>query len=126
MLKPRALHPGARIAVVSPSSPFAREEFDRGVHELRRLGFEPVWDASVFERTGYVSGAASVRAGAFLRAWRDPTIAAVIAARGGYGSVHLLPFLEAAALRETPKPFIGYSDTTSLLTWLTLGCGITA
>jgi muramoyltetrapeptide carboxypeptidase len=126
MLKPRALHPGDRIAVVSPASPFAREEFDRGVHEIRRLGFEPVWDASVFERTGYVSGAASVRAAAFLQAWRDPTIAALIAARGGFGSVHLLPFLAATALRETPKPFIGYSDTTSLLTWLTIGCGITA
>jgi muramoyltetrapeptide carboxypeptidase len=51
-------------------------------------------------------------------------VAAVIAARGGYGSVHLLPLLDPAELRRTPKAFIGYSDNTSLLTWLSLGCGI--
>ena len=44
MRKPRALRPGDRIAVVAPASPFAREEFDAGVAELRALGFEPVYD----------------------------------------------------------------------------------
>ena len=112
--------------MVSPASPFKREEFDLGVQGLRDLGFEPVWEPSVFDRTGYVSGAPATRAGAFLEAWRDPSIAAVIAARGGYGSVHLLPFLNADVLRQTPKIFIGYSDNTSILTWLTIGCGITA
>ena len=126
MLKPRALKTGDRIALVSPASPFAREEFDRGVETVRRLGFEPVWDDSVFERTGYVSGTAEFRASAFLKAWRDPSIAALIAVRGGYGSVHVLPFLSAAELRKTPKAFVGFSDNTSLLTWLTLGCGIVA
>jgi muramoyltetrapeptide carboxypeptidase len=124
MLKPRALRPGDRIAVVSPASPFAREEFDRGVAELRAQGFEPVWDESVFARTGYVSGPPAMRASAFLDAWHDPAIAALVAVRGGYGSVQLLPSLERNDLRRTPKAFIGYSDNTSLLTWLTIGCGI--
>ncbi len=48
MIKPRALHPGDRVAVVAPSSPFLRDEFDRGIAEIRALGFVPVYDESVF------------------------------------------------------------------------------
>jgi muramoyltetrapeptide carboxypeptidase len=124
MLKPRALAPGDRIAVVAPASPFARHEFDAGLAELRRLGFDPVHEDSVFERTRYTAGDATVRAAAFRRAWNDPSIRALVAARGGYGSVHLLPYLDCEEIRRTPKAFIGYSDNTSLLTWLTGHCGL--
>ena len=124
MRKPRALRPGDRVAVVSPASPFKREEFEAGLGEIRTLGFEPVFDESVFARQGYVSGAAEVRAAAFTRAWADPEIAALVAVRGGYGSVQLLPLLDGDAVAHRPKAFIGYSDNTSLLSWLTLKCGI--
>lgn len=115
MIKPRRLRPGDRIAIVSPASPFSREEFDAGVRELRGLGFEPVYDDTVFARSGYVSGNPQVRAAALRRAWADSTVAGIIAVRGGYGSAQLLPLLamdEAAAAR---KVFVGYSDITSLL-----------
>jgi muramoyltetrapeptide carboxypeptidase len=124
MLKPRALRPGDRVAVVAPASPFAREEFDAGIGELRRLGYEPAFDESVFARTRYTAGEAGVRAAAFRRAWDDDRVAAVIAVRGGYGSVQLLPLLDAGDMRRRPKAFIGYSDNTSLLAWLTGSCGI--
>lgn len=126
MLKPRALRPGDRVAVVSPASAFARDEFDRGVAEIKRLGYEPVWDESVFARDVLVAGSPATRAAAFLRAWFDPAVAALIAVRGGYGSVHLLPLLARDDLRQTPKAFIAYSDNTSILSWLTTGCGIAA
>jgi muramoyltetrapeptide carboxypeptidase len=125
MRKPRALRPGDRIAVVAPASAFARVEFDAGVTELRALGFVPVYEESVFERRAYAAGSAASRAAAFERAWRDPDIAALIAVRGGYGSVHLLPLLaDLLLLSAPPKAFIGYSDNTSLLSWLTLIGGI--
>jgi muramoyltetrapeptide carboxypeptidase len=124
MLTPRALRPGDRIGIVAPASAFAREPFDAGVSELRRLGYEPVYDDSVFARQRYTAGDAAVRAAAFLRAWHDPSIAALIAVRGGYGSVQLLPSLDPEQIRRTPKAFIGYSDNTSLLSWLTGHCGI--
>jgi muramoyltetrapeptide carboxypeptidase len=124
MLKPPRLRSGDKVAVVAPASGFPREEFDKGIAELRRLGFEPVFEDSVFDREQYVAGTGVVRAGAFLRAWRDPSIRAIIAVRGGYGSVHLLPHLEKQELQRTPKAFIGYSDLTSVLTFLTIGCGI--
>jgi muramoyltetrapeptide carboxypeptidase len=40
--------------------------------------------------------------------------------------VQLLPFLDVSVIRAQPKLFIGYSDTTTLLSWLTCGCGVTA
>ena len=124
MRKPRALRPGDRVAVVAPASPFSRDDFDAGLAEIRALGFEPVYEESVFARHGYVAGAASLRAAAFTRAWEDPAISALIAARGGYGSVQLLPLLDRAVIGRHTKAFIGYSDNTSILSWLTLQCGL--
>jgi muramoyltetrapeptide carboxypeptidase len=122
MLKPRALRSGDRIAIVAPASPFERDEFDRGLAELRQLGFEPVYDARVFAQSGYVCGPAAERAGAIMDAWQDPSVAAIMAARGGYGSAQALPWLDRETLRRTPKAFVGYSDLTSILTHLSMGC----
>jgi muramoyltetrapeptide carboxypeptidase len=125
-MKPRALQPGDRIAIVSPASPFSRDEFDRGIEEIRRLEFVPVYEDDVFARMGgYLSGAPEVRANAFMRHWMDDSVAALIAVRGGYGSVQLLPLLTGLD-RTRPKLFIGYSDNTSILSWLTCHHGIPA
>ena len=126
MLKPRALRPGDRIAVVAPASAFNRDEFDRGIDEIRGLGFVPVYDESVFARRLYLAGSASVRAHALREAWRDDSIAAVIGVRGGYGSAQILPLLDADEVRRGRKPLIGYSDLTSLLTFITMHCGLVA
>lgn len=127
MRKPRALKPGDRIGIVAPASPFARDEFDRGVSELTRLGFVPAYDDSVFAtESTYLAGSGELRAASFMRHWNDSSVSALIAVRGGYGSVHVLPFLDGPSLASAPKLFIGYSDNTSLLSWLTCACGITA
>jgi muramoyltetrapeptide carboxypeptidase len=126
MRKPRALTLGDRLAVVAPASPFVREEFDRGVEEIRSLGFEAVYDESVFARQGYVAGSPQVRAAAIHAAWSDPAIAGVIGVRGGYGSAQVLPLLDRELARRVSKPFIGYSDLTAVLTFLTLGCDLVA
>ena len=124
---PAALRPGDQVAVVAPASSFARDEFERGIGELRRLGYVPVYEESVFAReAGYLAGPADVRAAAFLKHWSDPGVRALIAVRGGYGSVELLPFLETSTLASSPKLFIAYSDNTSLLSWLTCQCGVAA
>jgi len=125
MRKPRALRPGDRIAVVAPASAFARHEFEAGIAELRALGFDPTYEESVFERRAYLAGPADVRASAWLRAWTDPSIAALIAVRGGFGSVQLLPALAELDFDSLPpKAFIAYSDNTSILSWLTTRKGI--
>jgi len=126
MLKPRALARGDRLAVVAPASPFRRDEFEQGIDEIRSLGFIPVYDDSVFARDRYVAGSRDVRAAALRAAWRDASVAAIIGVRGGYGSAQLLPLLDHDEIRRTPKPLIGYSDLTALLTFLTIGCGVVA
>jgi muramoyltetrapeptide carboxypeptidase len=126
MRKPRALAPGDRLAIVAPASPFTREEFDSGLQEIRRLGFVPVYDDSVFARQRYVAGSPAVRAAAIDAAWRDPSIAGLIGVRGGYGSAQLLPLLDREHARRAAKPFVGYSDLTAMLTYLTLGCDVVA
>ncbi|MFO7691633.1 MAG: LD-carboxypeptidase [Vicinamibacterales bacterium] len=125
-LKPPAVRPGDRLAVIAPASPFPREAFEAGVGEVRRLGFEPVFDPAVFDRRGYVAGDAAARARVLMTAWLDPGISAILTVRGGYGSVELLPYLPVDAMRRSPKLLVGYSDITSLLAFLTTRCGIAA
>jgi len=124
--RPKALRAGDRVAIVAPASPFPRDEFEAGVEEIRRLGFEPEFEPGVFERRRYLAGEAAERAAAFMRAWADPGIRGILAARGGYGSVQLLPYLDEAALRETPKLLVGYSDLTAILSFLTTRCAVAA
>jgi muramoyltetrapeptide carboxypeptidase len=126
VLKPRAVRPGDRVAVIAPASPFPVEAFEAGVAEIRRLGFKPVFESGVFERRGYVAGEPAARARAMMAAFEDPAIAAVVAARGGYGSVALLPYLVIDAIRRHPKLLVGYSDITALLAFLTTRCGVAA
>jgi muramoyltetrapeptide carboxypeptidase len=126
MRLPPALRPGDRVAVVAPASPFDRDQFERGIAELRALGYEPVFDDSVFARTRYVAGPARDRVDALHRAWADPAIAGIVAVRGGYGSAQLLPFLDPALAAAHPKVLLGYSDITTLHVWLTERAGVVA
>jgi muramoyltetrapeptide carboxypeptidase len=126
MLRGRALAPGDAVALVAPASPFAPEIVEAGRVELARLGYTAVHDDSLFARDGYVAGTPEVRAEAFMRVWRDPRVAALVAVRGGYGSVQMLPHLDADALRRSPKLLVGYSDLTALTAWLTCHARITA
>ena len=122
--KVRALRSGDRVAIVAPASPLDRDVFERGVTELRSLGFDPSFDGSVFERTGYVAGTAAQRAAALASAWQDSTVAGIFALRGGYGSAQLLPLLDRNLIMSSDKPFVGCSDLTALLVYLTSYCGI--
>ncbi|HKB12921.1 MAG TPA: LD-carboxypeptidase [Vicinamibacterales bacterium] len=126
MRKPRALVRGDRLGIVAPASPFSREEFERGVDEIRALGFEPAYDESVFARQRYVAGAPDVRAAAIHAAWSDPSVAGLIGVRGGYGSAQVLPLLDRRLAQDAAKAFIGYSDLTAVLTFLTLCCDLVA
>ena len=123
-LKVRPLRPGSRIALVAPASPFDRVQFDAGVTEIRRLGFDPIYDDRVFERHGFLAGSAEIRARALQDAWQRDDVDAIVAARGGYGSVEVLPWLDADRIRASRTAFVGYSDVTSIHAFLGATAGI--
>lgn len=126
LIKFRPLRPGGRVALVAPASPFDRAEFEAGAAELRRIGLEPVYEETVFERSGFVAGEAASRAASLIRACARQDVDAVIAVRGGYGSVELLPLLEVEAIRRARTAFVGYSDVTSLHVFLGCNAGMTS
>ncbi len=125
MITLRRLNSGDRVALVAPASSFPAEEVAAGVAELARLGLEAVYDQSLFEKDRFVAGTPQVRANAIQRAWADPSIAALVAMRGGYGSAQVLPLLDPALLRTSRKALIGYSDITAILSFYQLN-GLTA
>lgn len=115
MKRLRRIQPGDRIALVAPASSFHHEEIAAGVAELERLGFEAVFDKSIFDKERFTAGTIDARVKAIHNAWTDPHIAALIAIRGGYGSAELLPYLDVTMLQAGRKALIGYSDITALL-----------
>ena len=125
MIRLRRVKPGDRVALVAPASSFPEEEVAAGVAELRRLGLDPVFDESLFQKERFVAGSIDTRVRAILQAWEDPSIAALVAMRGGYGSAQLLPYLDPDVLIAGRKALVGYSDVTAILT-LYLRHGLTA
>ncbi|MFF1832787.1 LD-carboxypeptidase [Streptomyces sp. NPDC058231] len=112
------LRPGARIAVVFPSGPVPGDRLEAGLDVLRGWGLEPVVMPHVRDghpELRYLAGADGVRARDLERAWCDPSVDAVICARGGYGAHRMVDLVDWAAMRAAgPKAFIGYSDITVL------------
>jgi muramoyltetrapeptide carboxypeptidase len=117
-IKPPALHRGDSVGIVAPASYFKREDFEAGCKALRSMGYKPVYSDSIFERDLYFAGSVDRRVrelqGMFLR----DDVKAILCARGGYGANYLLPMLDLKAIAAKPKIVVGYSDLTSLLTYI--------
>jgi muramoyltetrapeptide carboxypeptidase len=102
--------------VIAPASPGSEAKAAAGLTELARLGF--VADApAAHQSEGYFAASAEARRGEFLRLLQDKNVEALIGLRGGYGSNYLLDDgLDSAV--GAPKALIGFSDLTSLQTFL--------
>jgi muramoyltetrapeptide carboxypeptidase len=117
--KPRALHPGATLAVVSPASTAKPELVHGGIAHLDALGYKTVLAKHALDSGPlYYAGTVEDRLQDLHAAFADSTIDGIVCARGGWGSAELLPYLDAELIRANPKVFIGYSDHTSLHCWL--------
>ena len=113
--KPKMLRRGSRFAVVAPASPGKSDRVAAGQKELERLGFSVMLPEN-FPPDGYFASPANARYREFLNALADPASDALIATRGGYGSVYLL---EQGLPKSLPlKPLIGFSDITTLQIYL--------
>ena len=118
MVKPKPLFPGARVALVAPSSAVPEEKLQPGLDLVKSLGMEPVLYPSCYDvnRDGYFAATDAQRAADISAAFADETIDGVWCIRGGYGAHRLVPLLDLDVIRSNPKWFGGYSDITALHT----------
>ncbi|TDE14094.1 S66 peptidase family protein [Jiangella asiatica] len=122
LVRPRRLVPGDRVAIVAPSGPVPKDRLDRGCEILRGWDLDVVVMPHVLDTHasfGYLAGSDPDRAADLEAAWCDPSVAAVLCARGGYGVQRICELLDwsrmAQVVREAgPKVFVGYSDITAL------------
>ena len=123
-LIPARLMPGDTVGIVAPAGPFDPEKFMKGKAVLESMGFQTFFDESIFHKYGFLAGTDIQRADQVNRLFADPDVQAVVCARGGYGSMRILPFLDFETIQENPKIFIGYSDISALLSVLHDRCGL--
>jgi muramoyltetrapeptide carboxypeptidase len=116
--RPERLRDGSKVALVAPAGPVDKASLDRGVAILRGWGLQVEIGDHVLDRhprLGYLAGRDEDRAADLQRAWCDPTIDAVLCARGGYGAMRIVDALDWTAMAEArPKVFTGSSDITAL------------
>lgn len=123
-LKPPRLSPGSVIGIAAPAGPHEPETLNRGVEVLRAMDFEVVVPDDLLAANGYLAGTDAHRADVFNRLFADPRVDAVMCARGGYGSLRILPLLDYARMAAQPKVFVGFSDITALLAAVSSRCGL--
>lgn len=118
-LRPRALHPGDAVRLISPASSFDPQRAQAGMESLRVLGYQPQLAQHALARYGqYSAGSPAQRLSDLHAAFADSSVRAIICNRGGYGSAELLSKLDLDLVRNAPKILVGCSDITSLETWI--------
>ena len=117
LVRPPALRPGDRVAVLSVSGPMAGDQLATGLEALRFAGLEPVtYPSARADATfrPYLAGSDAARAADLRDALVDPSIAGIIFARGGYGAQRVLELISWDGIM-TPKVVVGFSDVTAIL-----------
>jgi len=116
--------PGDTVGIAATASPFDDDLFYRGIEILKSMGFRTLVPEDIFRKKGYLAGSDARRARVLNRLFADPEVKAVMCARGGFGSMRILPMLDFEAIRKNPKIFIGFSDISALLWGIYRKCGL--
>lgn len=119
-IKPKKLQKGDTVAAVSPSwggpSVFPHI-YESGIKVLENLGLKIKEYPSAKKDADYLYNNPEFRAKDINDAFADSEVKAIFVSIGGDDSVRILPHLNAEIIRKNPKIIIGYSDTTTLLTY---------
>jgi muramoyltetrapeptide carboxypeptidase LdcA involved in peptidoglycan recycling len=115
-IKPRCLRPGDRVAAISLSTgwpsvyPRAYQDGKRQLQEV--FGVELVESRHALADNHWLAAHPESRAADLMEVLQDPAIHGIISTIGGDDSIRMLPFLDYSVIRQNPKVFIGYSDST--------------
>lgn len=114
-LLPKGLRQGSTIGIVCPASAAVPHDIVDFVALCTRLGMQVKYGENMSRRNGYLSASDEARARELMTFVNDPSIDAIVCARGGYGVMRILPMLDFGAIRDSHKLILGFSDITALL-----------
>lgn len=123
---PAALKKGDTIGLVSPAGPIVDEKnFTAGIRLLKEMGLEVKFARDLPQRKeNYLAGPDRLRLDDFHELWADPEVRAVLAVRGGYGSMRIVDRIDYDLIRNNPKILVGFSDVTVLLASIYQRCNL--
>ena len=118
MIKPEYLKKGDKVAVVSLSWGGLGEE--GLIHKYyiakerleKEYGLNVVTMPNTLKGSDFIYNHPEARAKDLMDAFKDPTIKAIICAIGGSDTIRLLPYIDYDVIKNNPKIFMGYSDST--------------
>ena len=116
---PPFLQPGDKIGIVAPASCIRYEDILPGISLLRDQ-----WKLKIVEgktlKSAYnqFSATDAERLDDLQTMLNDPSIKAVIAARGGYGCSRIIDQIDFTDFIKSPKWIVGFSDLTVILSQL--------
>lgn len=101
-----------RIRIVSPSGAIDPVYIDGAKSRLQAWGFSVTEGSHARGRWGRFAGTDEERLSDLIEALQDPSVDAILCARGGYGLQRIIDRIPAIT-----KPIIGFSDITELHQW---------
>ena len=114
MIQPLYLKKGDKVAIVAPARKISKEELAPAIAYLNEWGLEVSLGNNLFKEMNQFAGTDEERAKDLQTALDDPSIKAILFARGGYGSVRIIDQIDWSGFKKNPKWLIGYSDITVL------------
>ncbi len=125
---PPRIERGQTLGICAPAGPVNAERLHRGLVRLGdafRIELAPTLLAPRPPGVpSYLAASDDQRADELAWMIKNPDIRAIVLARGGYGLMRILDRLDPALLRADPKPIVGFSDATALLSWAYVACGV--
>lgn len=123
-IRPARLKHGATLGIVNPAYWLEDERLRRASDVFEARGYTLVQGASTQLRQDIYAGSPEARARDIMSMFEDPSIDAIVCARGGYGGNRVLPLLDYDVIRANAKIFCGYSDITGALTTMAQRSGL--
>lgn len=114
MIIPQKLIKGDKIAIVSTARKISLQELKTAISILENWGLEVVLGQYLFEEDNQFSGTILQRTADIQSMIDDDSIKAILCARGGYGTVQIVDYIDFSNLIKNPKWIVGYSDVTVL------------
>ena len=124
MIRPPFLKPGDRIGITCPARRISLEEIQVAINIFKSWGLEVVVGNTIGKEDHQYAGTDLERRADLQHMLNDSSIRAIIAARGGYGSIRIMDGLDFRAFMDTPKWLIGFSDITYFHTQLSCNIGV--